>query len=493
MSPTAIDVHGFGGGFTLGARQAGWELQAKFSRGVGFGVLNALANHDLLGPNWDSIALPPERWEAQPAQLVFGNPPCAAFSTFNTSKSGSRGMDSSINDYMWELIRYAALVKPEMVIFESVQQTFRQGLPLMRKLREELESVSGLKYQLVHVLHNNATVGGCSIRRRYFWVATRVPFGVEPGVVRRNGGGINALTYVPTFNDVLRDLEPLGLSLSSQPYRAVQPVCRHEPELEVGPEHQCTVTVLHSSDWCRREVHDGSGVVDGHDIEHRPHTGRVLSLLTDGRDENRHRGVIWQEGTELASVMRDYVAKNGKLPAAWHYPSYIDEFNADGSPIWDIDENGKRHRRRRMVWKDERLIETDYAMGPHQPHRWHGGRMARVITGGGTNAVYHPRLNRTLTQREVARIQGFPDEWRIWPVRAAPDLGAGWGKGVPVQAARWVTYWARLALEGRPGADAGVPINQLRKYRNIDPVERESVVDVTNLYRPFAQAIGDPG
>ena len=158
----AIDVHGFGGGFTLGVVQSGFELQAKFSEQKGFGVYNVLANRHLLGTQWDSIVDDPATWEPLPAELVFGNPPCSGFSTL--SRGDFRGIHSPINKYMWHLIEYAGMVAPDLVIWESVQQTFRQGLELMRLLHDRLEEKSGHKYDLYHVLHNNASVGGGSTR-----------------------------------------------------------------------------------------------------------------------------------------------------------------------------------------------------------------------------------------------------------------------------------------------------------------------------------------
>ena len=53
MNYRAVDVHGFGGGFTLGTVQAGFQLAGKYSREAGFGVYNTLANRSLLGTGWD--------------------------------------------------------------------------------------------------------------------------------------------------------------------------------------------------------------------------------------------------------------------------------------------------------------------------------------------------------------------------------------------------------------------------------------------------------
>jgi site-specific DNA-cytosine methylase len=474
----AVDVHGFGGGFTLGAVRAGFTLASKKSREIGFGVLNCLANRDLLGHEWDADTTIPEKWEPlEDVQLVFGNPPCSGFSTL--SRKDFRGVNSTINECMWELVRYAARVAPEIVIFESVQQAFTQGKPLMRNLHQMLCEQTGKPYRLYHVLHNNASLGGCSIRRRYFWVASRIPFGVDDNTTYWSNALQrlipDTLSYVPAFNDVLQDLEPLGLTMLSQPYRGT--VTNHsrrcDNEWHNLPDRDCTcpVVVLHSSPWARRHAHDASGRVDGHDIARSPTYDRIAELFAEGMD--------WHEGERIGDVLRRYYRLYGKLPRGWYYNTKKPMLNDYGSPV--LDDSGKPTTV--DIVKADRLIETDFAMGHNQTVRWRGGRMAKVITGGAVHLILHPTLNRTLTQREAARIQGFPDNWKIWPVRNAADLGPAWGKGVPVQAGQWIADWAYSSLAGNPGPMAGDPFGDGGEER---------IINVTDRYKQFARMIGDP-
>ena len=461
----AIDVHGFGGGFTLGAVQAGFELTAKFSRSKGFGVYNTLANRHLLGDRWDSITGAPDEWEPMQADAVIGNPPCSGFSTL--SRADFRGLDSAVNDYMWELINYAGLVAPPLVIWESVQQTFRQGIPLLRQLHQRLEELSEHKYGLWHVLHNNASVGGVSTRRRYFFVASRMPFGVDH----------YPLEYVPQFKDALVDLLPLSLTMQAQPYKSVRHL--HTAECMAQREEcHCPVEVLGSSRWAREHMHDGTGMVDGHDVTRSPSFDRVEELC---REEE------WFEGESISEVLRRYYGKHGKLPRGWYYPTTVDARDEDGNLLG----TGEKE----TLMKADQLIRTDFAMGHNQQVRWHWEKLARVITGGACHLVLHPKLPRTLTQREAARIQGFPDAWKIWPVRHAPDLGPGWGKGVPVHAGKWIAEWGLKALGGTPGPITGVPLHEHdRKLgQKFGLYENELVVDLTNDYKPFALAFGDRG
>lgn len=451
----AVSVHGFSGGFELGTVQAGWDFVGKKGRGVGFGVLNCLANRHMLGGDgWEADSGDPTRWTLiDDVDMVFGNPPCSGFSTL--SRSDFRGNDSSINECMWELVRYAGRVDPQIVIFESVQQTLRQGIELMRQLHAELERLTGLSYDLIHVLHNNAGLGGVAQRKRYFWVASRVPFGVESP----------DLQYLPTLGDMLHDLSPLGLTMEKQQYPGAYchcPLHAHHPDRDPHFEVNCgKVRVLGASRWSDEEMHDGTGFVDGHDTLHSPTLTRVEELCATG--------IPWNEGETMGSVMKKHYEKFGYLPPSWEYNTTKQV-------------NGKIV----MLTKAQRLIETDFFMGVNQPFRWYWERMARVITGGACHLVLHPKLDRTLTQREAARIQGFPDAWKIWPVRFAPDLGPGWGKGVPVHSGRWIAEWAKRSIEGNPGSLKGNHIQEYWKKMPAPPADllgRESVIDITNSWQ----------
>jgi site-specific DNA-cytosine methylase len=232
-------------------------------------------------------------------------------------------------------------------------------------------------------------------------------------------------------------------------------------------------------------MHDGTGHVDGHDVTRSPSFDRVVELCDLEP---------WSPGESISDVLRRYYGKHGKLPRGWYYDTKKELLDDTGQRIPVIDEEGNQAKDKRTgkpIWKTEvlpkadRLIETDFAMGHNQQVRWHGDRLANVITGGACHLVLHPSLPRTLTQREAARIQGFPDAWRIFPVRTAPDLGPGWGKGVPVHAGKWIGEWAKASLEGRPGPMTGVPLAlyDKRLASKYDPMDREFVIDVTNDWK----------
>jgi len=392
---SAIDCQGFAGGFTLGMVQAGFKLVGKREMKGGFGVANCEANRHLLGGAWTAEAVDPADWSVRPADVVFGNPPCSGFSVM--SAKDFRGADSKINHCMWAFVEYAARVRPQVAVFESVQNAYTSaaGHDLMRALRGRLEELTGDVWTLHHVRHNAIAVGGAAIRRRYFWLATRVPFGVERERHRS-----------PLLNDVIGDLANLGRTWQAQPYQA-------------------------PASWWSDSRRSPNGSVDGHMGLENPLIRRMTDLMA---------GVAWDPGMCIGEVARRYWETHGKLPDSWQATA-------------------------------EKVVKNDFQMGFTTPVRWHGDRYGRVVTGGGLHNIVHPWLDRTVTHREVARILGFPDDWRILPLRDVSGLNMTWGKGITVDCGRWIGRWISRALDGLPGSYGGSSIG-----------DREYDIDCTNDY-----------
>ena len=395
MGYTAVDCLGFGGGFTLGMVQAGFELQAKLAMKDAFGVANCEANRALLGDGWRTQISEGrgDDWDPPKADVLFGNPPCSGFSSM--SRADFRGIDSPINHCMWAFAGAVPKVDPLVAVFESVQAASKLGYELMHRLRAQVEERTGHTYTLYHVLHNNAAVGGGAIRRRYFWLISRIPFGVER----------TALHRLPTLHDVIGDLEGLGNSWELQPYR-------RPPTW-----------------WSRQHVRSRTGLVDGMKSRTTWSARRTIDLIP---------GAGWDWKETLEDVARRHYELHGRLPDSW-----------------------------RAI--EGKLVARDFRMGVHLPNRWHPDRMARVVTGAGPSQVIHPYEDRFITQRETARIQGFPDDWTIRGLKYdAPGLTATWGKGIPVTVARWIGHWVIEALEGRPGSYIGRPGEPGQRERWID-------------------------
>jgi len=162
-----------------------------------------------------------------------------------------------------------------------------------------------------------------------------------------------------------------------------------------------------------------------------PLTRRIRDLLD---------GVEWKPNEAIGKVASRHWDEHGKLPDSWQH-------------------------------MEEKVVKNDFQMGFTTPTRWDGERYGRVVTGAGLHCIVHPWLPRTATHREVARILGFPDDWKIHPLRNVGGLNITWGKGITVDCGRWIGRWIRAALDGTPGSERGVEIG-----------DREYDIDHTNGY-----------
>jgi site-specific DNA-cytosine methylase len=273
----AIDCQGFAGGFTLGTVQAGFRLVGKREHTGAFGAPACEANRHLLGHDWVTEAGTIDDWTPYQVPYVFGNPPCSGFSLM--SDKAFRGMDSRINSCMWDFAEYAARCRPDIIVMESVGQAFTTGQPLMQALRAHVETRTGDQYDLTHVMQDCLSLGGCAVRRRYFLVMHKVPFGVEHAPI----------TTVPTLEEAIGDLESLDIQWEPQHYQ--QP-----------------------PSWWSEHLRSPDGMVDGMAIVESPGNTRTQEMLDSG--------VEWKQGENMQTAVARYFALNGTLPESWmHLPS----------------------------------------------------------------------------------------------------------------------------------------------------------------------------
>lgn len=404
----AVDSQTFAGGMLLGVSQAGFEIVGKRELPGGFGVPSVQANlaHLNRSSDFEIQVSPSEEWSPVDVQLVFGNPPCSAFS--GVSDKFFAGMDNKVNECMYALVDYGARCRAPVIAYESVQNAYTKGLPLLRTLHARLEERTGAEYNLFHVLHNAVSAGGCAVRRRYFWVAA-----VRGLVLDFAYDSANAVTRAPTLYEAIGDLQGLLTSedaLKEQPYT-------------YGP----ALTPDGAEGWSTR-LRRADGLVDGH-AALRPQYHRQSQALLD-------EDGAWREGESMTSALSRYVLGRG------HWPRMENERDAEFARHYGPDEGGRNFN----------------FGGAWQPERWRFDRPARVVTGGSSARSLHPREPRPLTLREMFRIQGFPDSWLLEPaVRAARgslSTAALWpGKGIPVQCGRWLGGCVKSALEGAPVSD----------------------------------------
>lgn len=211
----AVDVEALAGSWDLAAVREGFEIVHRVALPGGFGNEAIEANRDKLG-DFEIETGEEVTWTAKrEIALAFGTPPCSGWSVMNTSSKGNaRGAESAIQQCTWGLIHYASRctgtdgeLGPEIVSFECVQQAYTQGRDLMTAYARTLRQLTGQDYQLTHVLMSGSAVGAAQYRARYFFVAHRVPFGVEVTSPRR----------AATYRDAIYDLRGMKLQVPEQP------------------------------------------------------------------------------------------------------------------------------------------------------------------------------------------------------------------------------------------------------------------------------------
>lgn len=288
-----VGVQTFGGGLDLGLAQAGLELVHRAEQKGGFGLAQCDANRHLLGQDWTMEAGEPASWVPfDDIQLVASLPPCSGFSLMsiragNTGggRADYRGEHAPVNSCMWATMEYAARVNggigPDLVVMESVQgagkDTPKGGARLMRQLRDHLENLTKSQYDMTHLFHNAASVGGCSIRRRYFLVLHRIPFGIESPHIER----------VPTLNEAIGDLAVSGDNWKDT-YTA-------EPNFWTKPRRNrgAFTTGMQTFEHTGREVR---------------HFERVNGILGAGD---------WGPGEQMIDVAHRYFDEHGDFPPGW--------------------------------------------------------------------------------------------------------------------------------------------------------------------------------
>lgn len=275
--PTFIDCNGLAGFMSYGFVNAGMEMTTRTGT-LNFGNPVAELNRHFLGDNWSAFFSNDEdEWPTSSADVVLGCPPCSGWSVW--SGPANRGPEAAAHEHTRSFMRYAAKIKPKMIIFECVQQAYTQGRETMVKYRDMVEDLSGKEYDLYHVKMNNLQVGGFSYRARYFWTAVEkgMPFGAIA----------NAPEKMPTVNDVIGDLENLEMSWDPQRY------------------------ISQPSDFVKN-LRSQSGTVDGHVAKTNMNSTRIGEIF----DVLGNQG--WPAMTSIDKALKMAVDKNGgKFPQNW--------------------------------------------------------------------------------------------------------------------------------------------------------------------------------
>lgn len=161
----AVGIHVFAGGFSMGVQRACNLTCQLETHGFGRETMEKIVKVPFINDkqaNWPDI---------RDAQFCFGNPRCTGFSTI-TSGYGEdvHGPAAKCTVDIHQLCNYAA-GRFDVIVWESVQQAYSVGKPLLDYLVKEVFEPK--HYRVAHVFINAASFGNAQQRKRYFFVAYR--------------------------------------------------------------------------------------------------------------------------------------------------------------------------------------------------------------------------------------------------------------------------------------------------------------------------------
>jgi site-specific DNA-cytosine methylase len=395
-----VDCNGLNGSLAFGFVTAGFDLRVRTGYyDLGRYIVNA--NRGLWGDDWvDAIDTKSNHanWRDWPmperGRVIIGVPPCSGFSILAAQGSAksvahARGPDNPINACMVSTVRYAARHRPDVVLFESVTGAYQLGRQLMLEMRASLEILTRDRYTLTHYLHDGMAMGSPTSRKRYMFIAVKGddPFVVEPA---------EEATEYTTMRDAIGDLETLAITKGDQPIT--------RPDM--------------GGDWAAaRRRWDGQ--VDG---QHHRRPGNAMICNIAGE-----HGVEWKQGASFTQVMQALYAKGGKNAVAQALSK-----DPDSEQL-------------------ARLIDREFNVGAFGQRREVYDSSCSLITGAGPNAHVHPSQPRSMTLRELARVQGWPDDLRIdydTRVYGEEKIEAVWGKAVGITVSTHAGQQVREWLEG---------------------------------------------
>jgi site-specific DNA-cytosine methylase len=168
----ALGIHTFAGGFSYGVQQI-MDVKTHLEvHGFGLETAKKMCNVEIHNS-------PAEDWPDVAAEFAFGNPRCTGFSTITSGYSAViHGPFSNATRDIIEFCNYCTDKFP-IFTFESVQQAYSTGRPLLNKL---VEQVSAAGYRVAHLFVNSGSFGNAQHRKRYFFVAydKSKNFNIEP-------------------------------------------------------------------------------------------------------------------------------------------------------------------------------------------------------------------------------------------------------------------------------------------------------------------------
>ncbi|XP_073139709.1 DNA (cytosine-5)-methyltransferase CMT3-like [Henckelia pumila] len=361
--------------------------------------------------------------------VVCGGPPCQGISGFNRFRNTDKPLEDSKNRQLLVFMDIVAYLRPKFVLMENVVDIVKFSSGFLG--RYALGSLVAMDYQARMGLMVAGSYGLPQFRMRVFlWgalhteklpqyplpthnvvVRGNTPTEFEANVVGYEEGNRVQLKKELFLGDAISDLPPVDNyeARDEQPYNA-------EPKTDF----QKLIRL-------RRNEMPGCLNFKSEVTEHSLYDHRPLQLNKDDFDR-------------VCRIPKKKGANFRNLPGV--------RVRADKKVEWDPDVE-------RVLLSSGKPLVPDYAMtfvGGTSPkpfgRLWWDEIVPTVITRAEphNHAILHPLQDRVLTVRENARLQGFPDYYKLLgPVK---ERYIQVGNAVAVPVARALGYSLSLAMEG---------------------------------------------
>jgi DNA (cytosine-5)-methyltransferase 1 len=326
--------------------------------------------------------------------VLAGGPPCQGFST-----SGKRALDDPRNGLVKAYFSAVALAKPKVFLMENVSgfTTFQNGAIL----REVLELARELGYRPFPGIVLASLCGVPQRRRRFFLVGLREGKFEFPNQKSLNAKNLDGMLFR------LDDEEGDGDSLvvNQRPGDGVerwtfQDATSDLPPIDAGGEatDYLTAPLNEYQAWARSDAPDT--LADHVACSHRDYFVRMMSYIPQGRSAM---------DPEIQALMPVALRPKSGFPNSYA----------------------------RIRWDEPSPTIT-----------------RNFTTPSSANCI-HPTRHRSLTLREGARCQSFPDRYRF--AGSHGDRRLMIGNAVPPLLARALGIQILRALSGLPGSDIPAP------------------------------------
>lgn len=296
---------------------------------------------------------------------IIGGPPCQGFSL-----AGKRLTEAEINELVLAYARVVQQMEPYFLVMENVPQLLYH--PLFKPLLEILNS----KYCVSYAILNAARYGAPQTRHRLFLIAYHQEFGISPTFPAPTHGRLGQMLYAYHLENS-HDRIPFN-SETAEAILGADPVISREIAQQVALVSNTIDETLKPFVTVEDAISDVSSIAE---------------------TSEERVGYCGETASEYQTALRNPHGRVANCTARKHIGKPLEialTLREGGTPQSDGTSRNKRY--------------YSQAYG-----RLHRQALARTLTtyfqNAGSGRFLHYEKPRTLTIREAARLQGFPDSF----------------------------------------------------------------------------------